>query len=159
MSIFIDKNTKVMVQGITGSAGSFHAGQMVSYGTQVVAGVTPGRGGQTFNESVPVFTTVAEAAAETGANATAIFVPPLVCCDAILEACDAGIETIVAITEGIPVLDMIGVRRHEGQRQPTDRTELPGHYHAGRVQDRDHARAHSPVRPDRCREQVGYADL
>ena len=110
MSIFIDKNTKVMVQGLTGSAGSFHAGQMVSYGTQVVAGVTPGRGGQTFNESVPVFNTVAEAAAETGANATAIFVPPPFAADAILEACDAGIETIVAITEGIPVLDMIGVR-------------------------------------------------
>ena len=110
MSIFIDKNTKVMVQGITGSAGRFHAGQMVSYGTQVVAGVTPGRGGQTFDESVPVFNTVAEAAAETGANATAIFVPPPFAADAILEACDAGIETIVAITEGIPVLDMIGVR-------------------------------------------------
>ena len=91
MSIFIDKNTKVMVQGITGSAGSFHAGQMVSYGTQVVAGVTPGRGGQTFNETVPVFNTVAEAAAEKGANATAIFVPPPFAADAILEACDAGI--------------------------------------------------------------------
>jgi succinyl-CoA synthetase alpha subunit len=110
MSIFVNKNTKVLVQGITGSAGSFHAGQMIDYGTQVVAGVTPGRGGQTFNNSVPVFNTVAEAAQATGANATAIFVPPPFAADAILEACDAGIETIVAITEGIPVLDMIGVR-------------------------------------------------
>ena len=110
MSIFVNKNTKVMVQGITGSAGSFHAGQMMDYGTQVVAGVTPGRGGQTFNGSVPIFNTVAEAAAATGANATAIFVPPPFAADAILEAGDAGIETIVAITEGIPVLDMIGVR-------------------------------------------------
>ena len=110
MSIFVNKNTKVLVQGITGSAGSFHAGQMIDYGTQVVAGVTPGRGGQTFNDSVPVFNTVAEAAQATGANASAIFVPPPFAADAILEACDAGIETIVAITEGIPVLDMIGVR-------------------------------------------------
>ena len=110
MSIFVNKNTKVMVQGITGSAGSFHAGQMMDYGTQVVAGVTPGRGGQTFNGSVPIFNTVAEAAAATGANASAIFVPPPFAADAILEAGDAGIETIVAITEGIPVLDMIGVR-------------------------------------------------
>ena len=110
MSIFVNKNTKVLVQGITGSAGSFHASQMIDYGTQVVAGVTPGRGGQTFNGSVPVFDTVAEAARVTGANASAIFVPPPFAADAILEACDAGIETVVAITEGIPVLDMIGVR-------------------------------------------------
>ena len=110
MSIFVNESTKVLVQGITGSAGSFHASQMIDYGTQVVAGVTPGRGGQTFNGTVPVFDTVAEAARVTGANASAIFVPPPFAADAILEACDAGIETVVAITEGIPVLDMIGVR-------------------------------------------------
>jgi succinyl-CoA synthetase alpha subunit len=110
MSIFVNKNTKLLVQGITGSAGSFHSGQMIDYGTQVVAGVTPGRGGQRFNDSVPIFDTVADAVAQTGANASAIFVPPPFAADAILEACDAGVETIVAITEGIPVLDMIGVR-------------------------------------------------
>jgi succinyl-CoA synthetase alpha subunit len=110
MSIFVNKNTKLLVQGITGSAGSFHSGQMMEYGTQVVAGVTPGRGGQIFNGSVPIFNTVAEAVHATGANASAIFVPPPFAADAILESCDADIETIVAITEGIPVLDMIGVR-------------------------------------------------
>jgi succinyl-CoA synthetase alpha subunit len=110
MSIFVNRNTRLLVQGITGSAGSFHSGQMMDYGTQLVAGVTPGRGGQTFNNSVPVYDTVAEAVAATGANASAIFVPPPFAADAILEACDAGVETIVAITEGIPVLDMIGVR-------------------------------------------------
>jgi succinyl-CoA synthetase alpha subunit len=110
MSIFVNKSTKLLVQGITGSAGSFHSGQMIDYGTQVVAGVTPGRGGQRFNDSVPIFDTVADAVAQTGANASAIFVPPPFAADAILEACDAGVETIVAITEGIPVLDMIGVR-------------------------------------------------
>ena len=110
MSIFVNKNTKVLVQGITGSAGSFHSGQMMDYGTQLVAGVTPGRGGQTFNGSVPIYNTVAEAVADTGANASAIFVPPPFAADAILESCDAGVETVVAITEGIPVLDMIAVR-------------------------------------------------
>jgi succinyl-CoA synthetase alpha subunit len=110
MSIFVNKSTKLLVLGITGSAGSFHSGQMIDYGTQVVAGVTPGRGGQRFNDSVPIFDTVADAVAQTGANASAIFVPPPFAADAILEACDAGVETIVAITEGIPVLDMIGVR-------------------------------------------------
>ena len=110
MSIFVNKNTKLLVQGITGSAGSFHSGQMMEYGTQLVAGVTPGRGGQRFKDSVPIYDTVADAVAHTGANASAIFVPPPFAADAILEACDAGIETIVAITEGIPVLDMIAVR-------------------------------------------------
>jgi succinyl-CoA synthetase alpha subunit len=110
MSIFVNKNTKLLVQGITGSAGSFHSGQMMEYGTQLVAGVTPGRGGQRFKDSVPIYDTVADAVAHTGANASAIFVPPPFAADAILEACDAGVETIVAITEGIPVLDMIAVR-------------------------------------------------
>jgi succinyl-CoA synthetase alpha subunit len=108
MSILVDKNTKLICQGITGSAGSFHTKQCKEYGTQVVGGVTPGKGGQT-HEGLPVFDTVEEAVQETGANATMIFVPPPFAADAILEAIDAGIRVIVAITEGIPVMDMARV--------------------------------------------------
>ena len=108
MSILVDKNTRVLCQGITGKAGQFHARQCIQYGTQLVGGVTPGRGGQTF-EGVPIFDTVAEAVAQTGADATMIFVPPPFAADAILEAADAGIRVIVAITEGVPVLDMVRV--------------------------------------------------
>ncbi len=111
MSIFVDKNTKVLVQGITGREGQFHTRQCVDYGTQVVAGVTPGKGGQKM-DAVPVFNTVAEARAATGANCSLIFVPPPFAADAILEAVDAGIELIVAITEGIPVLDMMKVKSY-----------------------------------------------
>jgi succinyl-CoA synthetase alpha subunit len=109
MSIFIDKNTRLLVQGITGRDGSFHAKQMLEYGTQVVAGVTPGKGGQLFEGKVPVFNTVAEAVAETGANTSVIYVPPKFAADAIFEAADAGISLVVAITEGVPVLDMTKV--------------------------------------------------
>jgi succinyl-CoA synthetase alpha subunit len=109
MSIFIDKSTKLLVQGITGRDGSFHAKQMLEYGTQVVAGVTPGKGGQRFEGKVPVFNTVADAVAETGANTSVIYVPPKFAADAIFEAADAGISLIVAITEGVPVLDMTKV--------------------------------------------------
>ncbi|HEX9290840.1 MAG TPA: succinate--CoA ligase subunit alpha [Anaeromyxobacteraceae bacterium] len=112
MSVFVDRNTRVVVQGITGSAGSFHAEQMLAYGTRIVAGVTPGRGGTRFERVVPVFETVAEAVHETGANASAIFVPPALAADAIVEAADSGVSLIVAITEGIPVLDMVQVRRY-----------------------------------------------
>jgi len=108
MSILIDKNTRVLCQGITGKAGQFHARQCIQYGTQLVGGVTPGRGGQTF-EGVPIFDTVAEAVSQTGADATMIFVPPPFAADAVLEAADAGIRVIVAITEGVPVLDMVRV--------------------------------------------------
>ncbi len=111
MSILVDRNTRVLVQGITGSAGSFHTEQMIEYGTCVVGGVTPGRGGTKFEGQVPIFNTVEEAVGKTGANATAIFVPPPFCADAIIEAADAGIELIVTITEGIPVLDMVNARR------------------------------------------------
>jgi succinyl-CoA synthetase alpha subunit len=111
VSILIDRTTRVLVQGITGSAGSFHARQMKAYGTDLVAGVTPGRGGSLFEEEVPVFDSVAEAVRRTGANASAIFVPPPGAADAILEAADAGMVLIVAITEGIPVLDMVRVKR------------------------------------------------
>jgi succinyl-CoA synthetase alpha subunit len=108
MSILVDKNTRVLCQGITGKAGQFHARQCMQYGTQLVGGVTPGRGGQTM-DGVPIFDTVAEAVAQTGADATMIFVPPPFAADAILEAADAGIRVIVAITEGVPVLDMVRV--------------------------------------------------
>ena len=109
MSIFIDKNTRLLVQGITGRDGSFHAKQMIEYGTQVVAGVTPGKGGQKFENKVPIFNTVAQAVKETGANATVIYVPPPFAADAMMEAADAGIPFIVCITEGVPVLDMTRV--------------------------------------------------
>ncbi len=109
MSIFIDKNTRLLVQGITGRDGSFHAKQMIEYGTQVVAGVTPGKGGQKFEDKVPIFNTVAEAVKATGANTTVIYVPPPFAADAMMEAADAGIPFIVCITEGVPVLDMTRV--------------------------------------------------
>ena len=110
MSILINKNTKVICQGITGSAGTFHTRGCAEYGTQMVGGVTPGKGGQEV-EGLPVFDTVEEAVQQTGATATMIFVPPPFAADAILEAVDAGIEVIAAITEGVPVLDMVEVFR------------------------------------------------
>ncbi len=109
MSVFIDKNTKLLVQGITGRDGSFHTKQMMEYGTAVVAGVTPGKGGQKFEGKVPIFNTVAEAVTKTGANTTVIYVPPPFAADAMMEAADAGIPFIVCITEGVPVLDMMRV--------------------------------------------------
>ena len=109
MSIFVDKNTRLLVQGITGRDGSFHAKQMIEYGTQVVAGVTPGKGGQKFEDKVPIFNTVAEAVKQTGANTTVIYVPPPFAADAMMEAADAGVSFIVCITEGVPVLDMTRV--------------------------------------------------
>ncbi|MFI5256862.1 MAG: succinate--CoA ligase subunit alpha [Gemmatimonadales bacterium] len=109
MSIFIDRSTTLLVQGITGRDGGFHTRQMIEYGTNVVGGVTPGKGGQTFDGTVPVFNTVHEAVKATGANTTVIYVPPMFAADAIMEAADAGIALIVAITEGVPVLDMTKV--------------------------------------------------
>ncbi|MDH3297448.1 MAG: succinate--CoA ligase subunit alpha [Gemmatimonadota bacterium] len=109
MSILIDSSTRLLVQGITGRDGSFHTRQMMEYGTDVVAGVTPGKGGQTFEGSVPIFDTVAQAADRTGANASVIYVPARFAADAIFEAADAGIALIVCITEGVPVGDMTRV--------------------------------------------------
>lgn len=109
MSVLLTEKTKVLVQGITGTEGSFHAQQMLEYGTKLVAGVTPGKGGQKFENTVPVFNTVKEAIAETGANASVIFVPPAFAADAIMEAADGGLELIICITEGIPAKDMVGV--------------------------------------------------
>ena len=106
MSIFIDRTTKLVVQGITGRDGSFHTRQMREYGTQVVAGVTPGKGGQRFDDAVPIFDTMAEAVAATEANTSVIYVPSRFAADAVFEAADAGVRLVVCITEGVPVLDM-----------------------------------------------------
>ena len=111
MSVLVNKDTKVICQGITGKYGGFHASQCRAYGTKLVAGVTPGKGGQKFEDAVPIFDTVEQAVKATGADATMIFVPPVGAADAILEAADAGIKLIVAITEGVPVLDMAKVVR------------------------------------------------
>ncbi|MCG3148154.1 MAG: Succinate--CoA ligase [ADP-forming] subunit alpha [Verrucomicrobiae bacterium] len=114
MSILVDQNTRLIIQGLTGSAGKFHAEQCAKYGTNVVGGVTPGRGGETVElngKKTPVFNTVAAAVRETAANVSCIFVPAAFAADAILEAADAGIELVIAITEGIPVLDMVKVKR------------------------------------------------
>jgi succinyl-CoA synthetase alpha subunit len=117
MAILVDKNTRLLVQGITGREGEFHSGQMIEYGTQVVAGVTPGKGGQRACDGrVPVFDTVAEAVTATGPNASVVYVPARFAADAILEAADAGIPLVVCITEGIPTLDMIRVRAYLDQK-------------------------------------------
>src|SRR2546422_7688804 len=110
MSILVTPRTRVLVQGITGSFGAKHASLSLAYGTQIVAGVTPGKGGQLFENKVPIFDTVSEAARETGATVSVIFVPPPFAGDAILEAVDAGLDLVVCITEGIPVIDMMRVK-------------------------------------------------
>ena len=120
MSIIINKNTKVLVQGITGSEGTFHSSQMIDYGTNIVAGVTPGKGGQrAIDETIPVYNKVSEAKAETGANASIIFVPPAFAGSAIIESAEAGIQTIVCISEGIPTRDMIKAKHIVDERNVT----------------------------------------
>ena len=150
MSILVGGETKLMVQGITGREGSFHALRCREYGANLVAGVTPGRGGQTFDDDVPVFNTVERAVAETGADASLIFVPPPFAADAIVEAADAGVSVIACITEGIPVMDTVRVVRYlrgkpttligpncPGVISPGENFKMgimPGHIHmAGRV--------------------------
>ena len=126
MSIWVDKNTKLLVQGITGSVGAFHTKQMLEYGTRIVGGVTPGKAGSKV-EGVPVFHTVADAVKATGANATVIYVPPGFAADAIAEAVDAGIDVVVCITEGIPILDMVRIRRFmEGKTSRLIGPNCPG---------------------------------
>ncbi len=132
MSILIDENTRLLVQGITGSEGSFHTRQCREYGTNVVAGVTPGRGGTEF-EGVSVFNDIETAVRETGANASMIFVPPAFAADAIMEAADAGIPLVVCITDGIPTMDMVVVRRYlEGKKTRLIGPNSPGIISAGK---------------------------
>ncbi|MFL6583208.1 MAG: succinate--CoA ligase subunit alpha [Chthoniobacterales bacterium] len=127
MAVLVDRNTRLCVQGITGSAGGFHARQCMEYGTNVVAGVTPGKGGQKFDEKVPVFDTVAEARKETGCNVSVIFVPAPGAADSILEAVDAGVELVICITEGIPVMDMMRVKAQmRGKRSRLIGPNCPG---------------------------------
>src|ERR671911_1956298 len=111
MAILVNKQTRVLTQGITGATGQFHTRACKEYGSQMVAGVTPGKGGSSFEE-IPIFDTVAQAVAETGANASVIYVPPPFAADAIMEAADAGIALIICITEGVPVRDMVKVKRY-----------------------------------------------
>ena len=115
MAVLIDERTRLLVQGLTGREGAFHAGQAIEYGTTVVGGVTPGKGGTT-HEGLPVFDTVAQAVRETGANASVVFVPPAVAADAVMEAADAGVALVVCITEGIPTLDMMRALAYIGER-------------------------------------------
>ena len=116
MSVLVDKSTRLVVQGITGKEGTFHTRQMVEYGTNVVGGVTPGKGGTT-HEGIPVFNTVSDAVNETGSNASVIYVPPAFAADAIMEAADAGVALVVCITEGIPTLDMVMVKEYLSDKQ------------------------------------------
>ena len=127
MSILIDKDTKVVFQGITGESGSLHARACLAYGTKIVAGVTPGRAGQTFEDKVPVFDTVEDSVRETGAEVSCIFVPPVGAADAIIEAASAGIRLVICITDGVPVLDMVRVRRFlEGKNTKLVGPNCPG---------------------------------
>ncbi len=156
MAILADKKTRLIVQGLTGREGTFHAKACAAYGTQIVGGVTPGKGGTT-HEGWPIFNTVQEAADKTGANATVIFVPPPFAADAIMEAADAEIELIVCITEGIPTLDM--VQRVGVSAEPAlaaDWAELPGHYFSGQMQDRHHAGVDSQRR--QCWHRLALRD-
>ncbi len=127
MSILVNKNSKIIVQGITGKEGSFHAENCIKYGTQIVGGVTPGKGGETVLGNVPVFNTVAEAKAKTGCNVSLIFVPPRFAADAIAEAVDADLDLVICITEGVPVLDMVEVKRFmHGKRTRLIGPNCPG---------------------------------
>ena len=144
MSVLVDNNTRLVVQGITGGEGSFHAGQMLEYGTNIVAGVTPGKGGQKFQNQVSIFNTVADAVAETDANASVIFVPPPFAADAIMEAADAGVALVVTITEGIPVADMVKVRAFLASRNTRMvGPNCPGVISPGQCKIRHYARVYS----------------
>jgi succinyl-CoA synthetase alpha subunit len=136
MSILVTSETRVLVQGITGAFGARHTQLSLAYGTQIVAGVTPGKGGQLFEGKIPIFDTVAEAARQTGATASAVFVPPAFAADAILEGVDAGLDLVVCITEGIPVNDMVKVKRAtEGRRTRLIGPNCPGLVTPGKGKD------------------------
>ncbi|VTP65310.1 Succinyl-CoA ligase [ADP-forming] subunit alpha [Leclercia adecarboxylata] len=159
MSVLINKDTKVICQGFTGSQGSFHSEQAIAYGTQMVGGVTPGKGGTT-HLGLPVFNTVREAVEATGATATVIYVPAPFCKDSILEAIDAGIKLIITITEGIPTLDMLTVKvklDEAGVRMIGP--NCPGRDHPRRMQNRHYAGPHSQARQSGYRFPLWYADL
>ena len=159
MSILIDKNTKVICQGLTGKNGTFHSEAAIAYGTKMVGGTSPGKGGST-HLGLPVFDTVAEAKEKTGADASVIYVPPAGAADAICEAIEAEIPLIVCITEGIPVLDMVRVKRSlSGLEVAADRPELPRRDDRRRMQDRHHARQHLQAGLGRHRFALGDADL
>ena len=159
MAILVDASTKVICQGITGAQGTFHSEQAIAYGTKMVGGVTPGKGA-TRHLDLPVFNTVREACAATGCDASVIYVPPPFAADAILEAADAEIPLIICITEGIPVLDMVRVKRSlSGEPIEADRPQLPRRHHPRRMQDRDHAGAHPPPRQNRHRLTLRHLDL
>ena len=130
MSVIIDKKTKIIIQGFTGKFGSFHAEEMIKYGTNIVGGVTPGKGGQT-HLNLPVFNTVKEAVKNTGANASILFVPPAFAADSAMEAADAGIKTCVAITDGIPSHDMIKIKRYMRRYSKSEKMTLIGPNCAG----------------------------
>ena len=140
MSVLVNKDSKIIVQGFTGGEGTFHATQMIEYGTNIVGGVTPGKGGQNHLER-PVFNTVAEAVSEVGANTTIIFVPPAFAADAIMEAAEAGIKVIITITEGIPVSDMVKVSNYIKSKDcRMVGPNCPGSNNSRRSQGRNYAR-------------------
>ncbi len=159
MSVLINKDTKVICQGITGSQGSFHTQQAIEYGTKMVGGVTPGKGG-TEHLGLPVFNTVKDAVAATGATASVIYVPAPFCKDSILEAAFGGIKLIVCITEGIPTLDMLDAKVKCDELGVTlIGPELPRRDHSRRMQDRHHAWSHSLARQGRYRFPFRHPDL
>ena len=159
MSILLDKSTRLIVQGLTGKEGTFHAKQAAAYGTTVVGGVTPGKGGTT-HEGWPIFNTVADAVKATGANTSVIFVPAAFAADAVMEAADAGLRLVVCITEGIPTLDMMRAFTYlQGQADARHRPELPGRDLARQGEGRHHPRPHLPRRAHRHRVEERDAHL
>lgn len=160
MSVLVNKETKVICQGFTGKQGTFHSEQAIAYGTRMVGGVTPGKGGQK-HLGLPVFNTVREAMEATDADASVIYVPAPFCKDSILEAADAGVKLIVCITEGVPVLDMLDVKVYlkNNTQSRLIGPNCPGYYYPWPVQDRHYARLNSFTRESWYRIPFGYSDL